>query len=130
MNEGFLMYLKKEQKEKLYSILRDILLQRGGCWITADVYLKKDQQSTLSFDIICKGGRDFLTTHSIEEHIFDSFKSAEKFFTNCGFEIFKKIEVPSGKVSSRKWLSRVPRDILEELKSRKKARETWILKPY
>ncbi|MFX1355646.1 MAG: hypothetical protein ACFFA8_00035 [Promethearchaeota archaeon] len=48
-------------------------------------------------------------------------------FADCGFEIYKKIEVPPIKVSSRKWLSKVPKYILEELKSRTKTRETWIL---
>ncbi|MFX1481072.1 MAG: hypothetical protein ACFFCI_23570 [Promethearchaeota archaeon] len=128
-NEGLLMYLKKIQKQTLCSILHQILQQRGGYWITTDVYVKKDKLSPLSFDIFNKVGRDFLKYHNVEENKFDSFNSAKEFFAECGFEIYKKIEVPPNKVSSRKLLSNVPREILEELKSRTKTRETWILQP-
>ncbi|MFX0073590.1 MAG: class I SAM-dependent methyltransferase [Candidatus Hermodarchaeota archaeon] len=129
VNEGLLMYLTKEQKKELCSVLHEILQQRGGYWITADVYIKRDEQSALSFDIFSKDGRDFLTNHNVEENKFESFKSAKEFFANCGFELYKKVEVSPVKVSSRKWLRKVPRDILEELKTRTKIRETWILKP-
>ena len=127
VNEGLLMYFNQQQKQKLCSNLYDILQQRGGYWITADVYVKKDEQSTLSFDIFNKGGRTFLNHHNVEEHKFESFETAKDFFYSCGFEIHRKIEVPPEKVSSRKWLRNVPKDILEQLRSRVKIRETWIL---
>ena len=127
VNEGLLMYLDQEQKQKLCSNLYDILQQRGGYWITADVYVKSNAQSTLSFDIFNKGGRNFLNLHDVEEHKFESFEAAKDFFRSCGLEIYRKIEVPPEKVSSRKWLREVPREIFEQLKSRVKIRETWIL---
>ena len=129
VNEGLLMYLDQEQKQKLCSNLYDILQQRGGYWITADVYVKSNAQSTLSFDIFNKGGRNFLNLHDVEEHKFESFEAAKDFFQSCGFEVYRKIEVPPEKISSRKWLRNVPREILEKLKSRVKTRETWILHP-
>ena len=129
VNEGLLMYLSQEQKQKLCSNLYDILQQRGGYWITADVYVKNNEQSTLSFDIFNKGGRNFLNHHDVEEHKFESFEAAKDFFQSCGFEVYRKIEVPPEKISSRKWLRNVPREILEKLKSRVKTRETWILHP-
>lgn len=39
-NEGLLMYLNNEEKEKLCKIIYEILKERGGYWITADIYLK------------------------------------------------------------------------------------------
>jgi O-methyltransferase involved in polyketide biosynthesis len=127
VNEGLLMYLDQEQKQKLCSNLYDVLQQRGGYWITADVYVKKNEQSSLPLDIFNKGGRNFLNHHDVEEHKFESFEAAKDFFKSCGFEVYRKIEIPPEKVSSRKWLRNVPREILKELKSRVKTRETWIL---
>jgi O-methyltransferase involved in polyketide biosynthesis len=43
VNEGLLTYLDKQEKEKLCSIIHDILIERGGYWITADIYLKNKQ---------------------------------------------------------------------------------------
>jgi len=37
INEGLLMYLDKEEKIKLCSIIHAIIKQRGGEWVTADV---------------------------------------------------------------------------------------------
>ena len=40
VNEGLLMYLDTKEKEKLCSIIHKILKERGGYWITADIYIK------------------------------------------------------------------------------------------
>lgn len=40
VNEGLLLYLNTQEKEKLCKIIYDVLKERGGYWITADVYLK------------------------------------------------------------------------------------------
>ena len=127
VNEGFLVYLDKEQKRKLCTIIHKILNERGGFSITADIYIKKDKQSAFTVDIFDEKGLEFLSQHNVEENKFESFKSAETFFASCGFEIYKKIEVPPAKVSSRKFLSKIPRSELKVLKNRKKTRETWIL---
>src|SRR5690242_19330780 len=38
VNEGLLMYLDEAEKEKLCRIIHKVLEQRGGYWITADIY--------------------------------------------------------------------------------------------
>jgi O-methyltransferase involved in polyketide biosynthesis len=127
VNEGLLVYLDEEQKRKLCTIIHKILSDRGGYWITADIYRKKDEHSAITIDIFDEQGMEFLAKHHVEDNKFESFESAENFFRNCGFEIYKKIEVPPAQVSSRKLLGKIPRSKLEDLKSRKKTRETWIL---
>ncbi|MBL7712527.1 MAG: class I SAM-dependent methyltransferase, partial [Chitinophagaceae bacterium] len=44
VNEGLLMYLGPEEKEQLCRNIREVLLQKGGCWITADVYVKRSDE--------------------------------------------------------------------------------------
>ncbi len=127
VNEGLLVYLDQKQKRKLCTIIHKILSNRGGNWITADIYTKKNRQSELALDIFDEKGREFKAKHHVEENKFETFKSAKAFFENCKFDIFKKIEVPSAQVSSRRFLAKIPRSKLEELKGRQKIRETWIL---
>ncbi|MFW9876023.1 MAG: hypothetical protein ACFFG0_23215, partial [Candidatus Thorarchaeota archaeon] len=74
-------------------------------------------------------GKKFISEHQVEENKFESFKAAEIFFKECGFDIHNKIEIPSRQLSSIKFLAQIPKDKLEVIKSRKKSRETWILKP-
>ncbi|MFX1337770.1 MAG: hypothetical protein ACFFDK_04105 [Promethearchaeota archaeon] len=125
VNEGLLVYLEQEQKKKLCTIIHKILSNRGGNWVTADIYIKKNGQSALT--IFDDQGTEFVSKHHVEENKFESFESAKAFFANCGFEIYKKIEVPPAQVSSRRMLAKIPRSKLEELKGRKKTRETWTL---
>lgn len=127
VNEGLLVYLDDGQKRKLCTNIHKILNDLGGYWITADIYIKKDEQFPFTIDIFDKQGKEFLTKHNVEENKFESFESAEIFFANCGFEILKKIEVSPTQISSRRLLSKIPRSKLEDLKGRKKTRETWIL---
>ncbi|MFW9825432.1 MAG: hypothetical protein ACFFE4_20995, partial [Candidatus Thorarchaeota archaeon] len=74
-------------------------------------------------------GEKFLEEHDVEENKFDSFKAAEDFFGECGFKIYMKIDFPTALLSSRKFLGNLPSNKINQLKSRKKIRETWILKP-
>jgi hypothetical protein len=128
VNEGLLVYLDDEQKRKLCTLIHKILREREGYWITADIYIKKDESSPLAIDIFDERGKEFLTNHDVEENKFESFESAETFFKTCGFYLHEKIEVPPLQVSSRKLLRKIPMPKLEELKGTKKTRETWILR--
>ncbi len=127
VNEGMLVYLNDKQKLRLCKIIHKILSNRKGYWITADIYIKKDEQSGSLTDIFNESGKEFLIQHNVEENKFKSFQAAEAFFRNNGFKIHKKIEVPPSLVSSRKYLGKIHRSQLESLKNRKKTRETWIL---
>ncbi len=128
VNEGLLIYLDEEQKTKLCAIMHNLLSERGGYWITADIYIKKENENSVTKDFFEEKGKKFLTDHNVEENKFESFEAAEIFFKDCGFDIYRKIEVPSSEKSSIKFLKNIPESILRDIKKIKKTRETWILK--
>lgn len=98
INEGLLMYLNFEEKESLCRIIHKILQERGGYWITADIYLKnKHEKLNLQIDDKTK---DFFLRHNIEGNKFDSFEEAESFFMRMGFEIDKIASIKPSELSS------------------------------
>ncbi|MBY8984338.1 MAG: hypothetical protein KGD65_04665 [Candidatus Lokiarchaeota archaeon] len=129
VNEGLLVYFDEGQKRKLCEIIHNLLNAKGGYWITSDIYIKNEIQDTITNGFYEKKGEKFLEEHHVEENKFDNFKVAEDFFKGCGFEIYMKIDLPTARLSSRKLLVNIPRIKLKEIKTRKKIRETWILKP-
>ncbi len=94
VNEGLLMYFDEAQKQQLCAIIYNQLNERGGFWITTDIYLKKDTENAIAEDFYEEQGAKFLEDHHVEENKFESFEDAEQFFEKCGFEIFKKVETP------------------------------------
>ncbi|HME55058.1 MAG TPA: hypothetical protein VKM55_22825 [Candidatus Lokiarchaeia archaeon] len=128
VNEGLLMYLDEGQKQELCKIIHDLLTERGGYWITADIYLKNEMLNATTQDFYNERGTKFLAEHHVEDNKFDSFESAESFFMKSGLEIYKKIEPPSQKISSMALLEKSMGHRSGDIKRRKKIRETWILK--
>lgn len=128
VNEGLLMYLDEGQKRQLCAIIHDLLSKRGGYWITADIYLRNEMRNPIAQDFYDEQGTKFLEEHRVEENKFDSFESAENFFKSWGFGIYKKIEPPALKISSIPLLEKNLDLKLEDIRRRKKIRETWILK--
>lgn len=127
VNEGLLMYLDIKEKEKLCGIIHKILKERGGYWITADIYIKKQYEKlNLKID---KETNDFFEQHKIEDNKFDSFEDAEAFFRRMGFEIDKKANVNRSKLSSMKYFLKST-SIKQLLYFRKapKTQATWRLK--
>lgn len=127
VNEGMLMYLDVAEKEKLCRIIHKILEERGGYWITADIYRKNPSENP-DFKVD-DHTKDFFLQHKIEENKFNSFEEAELFFKKMGFEIDRVAEVSRSKLSSLKYFMRsVP--FLQLLKIRKsgKLQETWRLR--
>jgi O-methyltransferase involved in polyketide biosynthesis len=90
VNEGLLVYLDTDEKKKLCHNIHNVLQQRGGYWITADIYIKSDKK------LLSYAGNDklqrFFEEHRIEENKFESFEAAEIFFKNEGFLIDKEAE--------------------------------------
>jgi O-methyltransferase involved in polyketide biosynthesis len=127
VNEGLLAYLNKREKEKLCSIIHDILIERGGYWITADIILKnKEQKLGLKFDEKIK---EFNEQHKIEVNSFESFKEAEMFFKDMGFVIDKEAKVKYSEMSSFKYLVKSMTLLhLLKLKRSGKIQATWRLK--
>lgn len=103
VNEGLLMYLGPEEKQRLAASIREALVARGGVWITADIYLRMPEGAPrIGQDDRLK---NFLAAHNVEENKFESFAAAERFFVGAGFTIEKRVPPPFGPI-----------------------RETWVLR--
>ena len=127
VNEGLLMYLDNDEKEKLCGIIHKVLKQRGGYWITADIYLKRTiERMQLIQD---ENEEKFFREHRVEEKRFNSFEEAEVLFKKTGFIIDKEAQPDNAKLSSVKYLlENSSVEELQMLKARGKVQATWRLK--
>jgi O-methyltransferase involved in polyketide biosynthesis len=124
INEGLLVYFDLTEKKTLCSIIHEILKERGGYWITADVYIKTNEprSDTPSVDA-------FRKEHHLDENRFDDFKSAEEFFRSCGFEVVYREELAIDRLSCLQRLSPEKREaVIQKLKTAPSIRQTWCLK--
>jgi len=127
VNEGLLVYLNTEEKLKLCSIIHKVLEQRGGYWITADIYIK--QKSTDNSLRMKDELQDFLDKHHVEENKFDSIEDAEAFFKKAGFVIDKEAEPDYSKIGAvNNVLKNATADQLDKLRKTGKIHTTWRLK--
>ena len=98
INEGLLMYLEPDEKEKLGSIIHKVLKERGGYWITADIYLR---DKVLSENVDMNDDLEtFLQKHKVEEKKFESFEDAREFFDRCGFMVSKEMIIDYREMSA------------------------------
>jgi O-methyltransferase involved in polyketide biosynthesis len=127
VNEGLLMYLDLKEKENLCKIIHKILKERGGFWITADIYLKNKHEK-LDFEISDET-KDFFLQHSIEEKKFNSFEEAESFFRRMGFLIDKEAYIKHSELSAiRHFLKNVSAKQLFKIRKKGKIQATWRLR--
>lgn len=126
VNEGLLMYLGKEEKEKVCGLIHDLLKARGGYWITADIYIKNQlEQNGLRED----AASEFFKAHRIEENKFESFEDAGDFFAAAGFELDKMALRDREKLSTLQYLvPLIPEQQLGEWAKRGTIQKTWRLK--
>lgn len=128
LNEGLLMYLDTAEKEQLCGIIRRILQQRGGYWITADIYIREDAEVAAKMyrnDALMQ----FLEAHRIEEKKFSSYESARDFFGEMGFEVDAEAQPDYGAISSLpQFLATLTPAQREKLKQVRRTRATWRLK--
>jgi len=127
LNEGLLMYLNTSEKEKLCSIISEILHERGGYWITADIYVrKKTEKIDLEFDDTTK---EFFRQHNIEENKFLSFEEAGEFFRDNGFIIDKEATIDHSKCMSLRYLMKNASQYqLQKMKNTGRISTTWRLR--
>jgi O-methyltransferase involved in polyketide biosynthesis len=85
VHEGLLMYLDDGEKARLAASVRDALLERGGAWVTADVYRRSETH--LFRD---ERAKKFLEEHRVEEKKFADFGAAEEFFNASGFAVARR----------------------------------------
>jgi O-methyltransferase involved in polyketide biosynthesis len=127
VNEGLLVYLNMDEKRKLCHNIREVLRQRGGYWITADIYVK----SKRSFPELKMNDKlqEFFREHRIEENKFNSFEEAETFFKSEGFIIDKEAETEHQNSGSLKYLlANATQSQLENMRRMGRVRATWRLK--
>jgi O-methyltransferase involved in polyketide biosynthesis len=127
VNEGLFTYLDKQEQKKLCSIIHDILMQRGGYWITADIYLK-NKQPKFDFQLNYRI-KNFKDQHNTESNSFESFNEAEMFLKEVGFIIDKEAKIRSSELSSLKYLMKsITLRQLLKYKKIGKIQATWRLK--
>jgi O-methyltransferase involved in polyketide biosynthesis len=86
VHEGLLMYLGDEEKSRLAASVREALLERGGAWITADVYVRSETHLLRE-----ESTEKFLVDHHVEENKFADWSAAEAYFTSNGFSIERRL---------------------------------------
>lgn len=127
VNEGLLLYLNTQEKERLYRIIHGVLKKRGGYWITADVYLKV-QHRNLNMNID-DATKKFFEEHNVEANRFESFEEAEALFNRTGFVIDKEANVDYSGLSSYPYVVKnaKPEDY-ERFRKVGKIHATWRLR--
>jgi O-methyltransferase involved in polyketide biosynthesis len=128
VNEGLLMYLGAEERAQLGRNIAAVLARRGGCWITADVYLRTPE-TTLQVVQQSEATSRFLRTHRVDENKFASFPAAEAFFSEVGLAVEQEAAAAPEKLAT---LRRV-RELLTEAQASNLGagsgfRKTWRLK--
>lgn len=128
VNEGLLMYLNEGEKKQLCKTIHAILKQRGGYWITADIYVQRDAEATASMPQ-SKSEAAFLEQHNIEENKFKSYEAARAFFEAQGFELLKEAVPNYQELSVMPHLLKVlPEEVRNSKQPPPKIQATWMLK--
>lgn len=128
VNEGLLMYLGIEEKKQLCASIHRVLKQRGGQWITADIYIKRptELQNVLPQS---KQEAEFFEQHKIEENKFDSYEAAKTFFEDAGFEFLKEAVIDYSQLSATPHLiSTLPPEARGQKGGPPKIQATWMLR--
>jgi len=127
VNEGLLMYLPVDERRHVCEIIHRVLQGRGGCWITADIYLRKHIEK-LGLDLD-QNTKDFFEQHDIENNKYDTFQEAENFFRESGFCLDKEAFPDMAKMSTVKYfLENLPPERVENIKTSGKIQATWRLR--
>ncbi len=128
VNEGLLMYLNREEKERLCKTIHDILKQRGGCWITADVYTRLSEEMRAGMPQ-SRSETTFFEQHNIEGNKFESYTAAEEFFRRQGLELVKEAVPDYQSLSVMPHLLKVlPEEVRNSKAPPPKIQATWMLK--
>jgi hypothetical protein len=105
-----------------------VLQQRGGYWITADIYVKRDAATNeIKRDEQWKA---FYAQHQIHEKMFDSFEAAEIFFRKMGFVADKMAVRDHTRLTGLPHLvESATEEQLQKMRQMGRIRATWRLKP-
>ncbi len=127
VNEGLLMYLDMEEKKKLCDIIHSSLKERGGCWITADIYVKRPPEMMMTLPQSEKEAA-FFEQHKIEENKFDNYEAAEAFFNQQGFKLVREAVPDYVNMSALPYLKEaMPASMRDMQGPPPKIQATWML---
>jgi len=124
VNEGLLVYLGDEEKRQLCDTIRQVLLRRGGYWITGDIYIKHKQKEVTSGHPVWDA---FRKQHKLEENMFDDYAAAQALFESCGLEVVKREGLAINKLSCLDWPGVNKKDVIQLLERKPPVRESWCL---
>ncbi|PRY04298.1 leucine carboxyl methyltransferase [Pontibacter ummariensis] len=126
VNEGLLVYLNKAEIEQLCKTIHTILKERGGYWITSDIYIKHAfvQGSTRQ----TKEWDSFFKRQSVSSFSFADFQEAQDFFEANGFTV-DKVAAPAyeGLSSAASLMAVATEEQLNALRSDGQIQATWRL---
>ena len=125
VNEGLLMYLGGEEKKKLCNTIREVLITRGGYWITGDVYVRQEGKDTVTLNAAAAA---FRKQHRIDENMFSSFEEAEQLFVSCGLEVMGREGLAIDELSCLDLPGVNKNEITVFMKSKPLMRESWCLR--
>jgi len=104
-HEGLLAYFSHEEKQKMAEIIHPILVQRGGVWITSDIYTYEDLNN-LKIDGPHNEAMNELKTRTGRDYMANTFvdlDAAKNFFGNLGFDfVIRTIGEVAGGIASDK----------------------------
>ncbi len=128
INEGLLMYLNEEEKIRLCKIIHSALLQRGGYWITADIYVKRSETMRAALPQ-SNSEAAFMEQHQIEQNKFESYPAALDFFRQQGFELVQEAETNYETLSVMPHLLQVlPPEVRNSKEPPPRVQATWMLR--
>jgi O-methyltransferase involved in polyketide biosynthesis len=127
LNEGLLVYLNELEKKKLCAIVHNALMERGGYWITGDIYIRRPGNGEEEIPPNDKTAQ-FLASHHVEENKFSSFEAAAAFFEHCGFAVEKKLVRTARPLDGLALLKQYYPSAAESTSGYRHIRETWLLK--
>jgi len=126
VNEGLLMYLNNQEKEKLCKIISGVLARKGGYWITADIYRRttltrlKDNNDEL---------KELTDQQHIEDNMFDDFDVARDFFRKQGFVVDMESTMDFSKITTIPYLFKNATEAeLNAMRALPQVQTTWRLK--
>lgn len=127
VNEGLLMYLNNDEKVRLCKTIHAILKARGGCWITADAYVKRSPDMRAELPQSARE-KAFFEQHNIEENKFDSYEAAQAFFEAQGFQLVKEAVPDYSALSVMPKLQKLlPEEVRNSKEPPPKIQATWML---
>lgn len=127
LNEGLLLYFNTNDQRAILRNLHHFLSERGGSWVTADIYIKHD--TTVIGSDQDKKWDKFFDKNKVQQNYFESFDQAAQFFYDNGFEIVQKYTPEFDKLSSLpQLLAHASTEQLDMLRNKGSIQQTWQVK--